>query len=87
MASYQFNPINILDTSNATSLTDGGSMTLGGGISIGKDALIGGNVSISGTTTSFSDNILLVNKNPSISTDTGIIFQRYTSDIQNNNNL
>jgi hypothetical protein len=86
MASYQFNPINILDTSNATSLTDGGSMTLGGGISIGKDTFIGGNISISGTTTSFSDNILLINKNPSISTDTGIIFQRYTSDIQNNNN-
>ena len=86
MASYQFNPINILDTSNAKSLTEGGSMTLGGGISIGKDALIGGNVSISGTTTSFSDNILLINKNPTQSTDTGIIFQRYTSDIQNNNN-
>ena len=86
MASYQFNPINILDTSNATSLTDGGSMTLGGGISIGKDTFIGGNVSISGTTTSFSDNILLVNKNPSTSTDTGIIFQRYTNDIQNNDN-
>jgi len=86
MASYQFNPINILDTSNATSLTEGGSMTLGGGISIGKDTFIGGNISISGTTTSFSDNILLINKNPSVSTDTGIIFQRYTSDIQNNNN-
>jgi hypothetical protein len=86
MASYQFNPINILDTSNATSLTDGGSMTLGGGISIGKDTFIGGNISISGTTTSFSDNILLINKNPTQSTDTGIIFQRYTSDIQNNNN-
>jgi hypothetical protein len=86
MASYQFNPINVLDTTNATSLTDGGSMTLGGGISIGKDTYIGGNVSISGTTTSFSDNILLVNKNPTQSTDTGIIFQRYTSDIQNNDN-
>jgi len=86
MASYQFNPINILDTSNATSLTDGGSMTLGGGISIGKDTLIGGNISISGTTTSFSDNILLINKNPSTSTDTGIIFQRYSADIQNNKN-
>jgi hypothetical protein len=86
MASYQFNPINVLDTTNATSLTDGGSMTLGGGISIGKDTYIGGNVSISGTTTSFSDNILLVNKNPTQSTDTGIIFQRYTSDIQNTDN-
>ena len=86
MASNQYNPINILDTSNATSVTDGGSMTLGGGISIGKDTYIGGNISISGTTTSFSDNILLVNKNPSTSTDTGIIFQRYTNDIQNNDN-
>lgn len=86
MASYQFNPINILDTSNATSLTDGGSMTLGGGISIGKDTFIGGNISISGTSTSFSDNILLINKNPTQSTDTGIIFQRYNSDIQNNDN-
>jgi hypothetical protein len=36
MASYQFNPINILDNSNATSLTDDGSMTLAGGISIMK---------------------------------------------------
>lgn len=86
MASYQFNPINILDTSNATSLTDGGSMTLGGGISIGKDTFIGGNVSISGTTTSFADNILLINKDPTQSTDTGIIFQRYTSDVQNDKN-
>ena len=86
MASNYNNPINILDSTNATSLTDGGSMTLGGGISIGKDTFIGGNVSISGTTTAFSDNILLVNNNPTSSTDTGIIFQRYTSDIQNNNN-
>ena len=86
MASYQINPINILDTSNATSLTDGGSMTLGGGISIGKDTFNGGNISISGTSTSFSDNILLINKNPTQSTDTGIIFQRYNSDIQNNDN-
>ena len=86
MASYQFNPINILDTTNATSLTDGGSMTLGGGIAIGKDTYIGGNVNISGTTTAFSDNILLINKDPTQSTDTGIIFGRYTGDIQNNKN-
>ena len=72
MASNYNNPINILDSTNATSLTDGGSMTLGGGISIGKDTFIGGNVSIPGTTTSFSDNILLINKDPTSSTDTGI---------------
>ena len=86
MTSYQFNPINILDSTNATSITDGGSLTLGGGIAISKDAYIGGNVSISGTTTSFADNILLINKNPTSSSDTGIIFQRHNSDVSNSRN-
>ena len=86
MASYQINPINIMDSTNATSVTDGGSLTLGGGIAIAKDTYIGGNVSISGTTTSFSDNILLVNKDPTSSVDTGVIFQRYSQDVQNNKN-
>jgi hypothetical protein len=86
MASNYTNPINILDSNNATGLGSGGSLNVEGGASIKQDTFIGGNVSISGTTTSFSDNILLINKNPTQSTDTGIIFQRYTSDIQNNDN-
>jgi hypothetical protein len=86
MASNYTNPINILDSHNATGIGSGGSLNVEGGASIKQDMFIGGNISISGTTTSFSDNILLINKNPSVSTDTGIIFQRYTSDIQNNDN-
>ncbi len=84
--SYHFEPINVLDTSNSTGLGSGGSMNIGGGISIGRDTFIGGNLSISGTATSFSDNILLINQNPQSSSDTGILFERYTSDIQNNQN-
>jgi hypothetical protein len=87
MAQNTFNPINILDTSEATGLGSGGSLTIGGGASIGKDFYVGGNLSISGTTTNFADNILLVNKNPSSSVDTGILFQRYTNDITNNQNF
>jgi hypothetical protein len=84
--SYHFEPINILDTSNSTGLGSGGSMNIGGGISIGRDTFIGGNLSISGTATSFSDNILLINQNPQSSSDTGILFERHTSDIQNEHN-
>lgn len=84
--SYHFDPITILDTSNASGVGSGGSLTLGGGISIGRDTFIGGNLAISGTATSFSDNILLINHNPTISSDTGLLFQRYTTDITNNQN-
>ncbi len=84
--SYHFEPINILDTSNSTGFGSGGSMTIGGGISIGRDTFIGGNLAISGTVTSFSDNILLVNSNPQSSSDTGILFERHISDIQNEHN-
>jgi hypothetical protein len=84
--SYHYDPINILDTSNSTGLGSGGSMTIGGGISIGRDTFIGGNLAISGTVTSFSDNILLINSNPQSSSDTGILFERHISDIQNEHN-
>jgi hypothetical protein len=86
MASYQFNPINILDSSEATGVGSGGSLTLGGGASIGKNMYIGGNLSVSGTTTAFTDNIIVLNQNPTSSVDTGILFQRYSSDISNDNN-
>ena len=86
MAQNTFNPINILDTTDATGIGSGGSLTIGGGASIGKDFYVGGNISISGTTTSFSDNILLINKNPTNSCDTGLLFQRFTNDISNNQN-
>jgi hypothetical protein len=59
MASNFNDPINILDSSNATGIGSGGSLNLRGGASIGKDLYIGGNVNISGTTTAFSDNIIL----------------------------
>lgn len=84
--SYYFEPINILDTSNSTGFGSGGSMTIGGGISIGRDTFIGGNLAISGTATSFSDNILLIHSNPQSSSDTGLLFGRYSSDISNNQN-
>jgi hypothetical protein len=84
--SYQFNPIIILDSSNASGIGSGGSLTVGGGLSVGKDMFLGGNLSISGTSTSFSDNVMILNKNPQSSVDTGILWQRYNSDITNNNN-
>uniref|UniRef100_A0A6C0DVX9 Uncharacterized protein n=1 Tax=viral metagenome TaxID=1070528 RepID=A0A6C0DVX9_9ZZZZ len=86
MASNYFNPINILDTSNSQGLGSGGSLNVGGGISIGGDTYIGGKVAISGTTTSFSDNILILNENPSATSDTGILLQRFSQDVTNNNN-
>jgi len=86
MAQNTFNPINILDTTDATGVGSGGSLTIGGGASIEKDFYVGGNISVSGTTTSFSDNILLINKNPTNSCDTGLLFERFTNDISNNQN-
>jgi hypothetical protein len=86
MASNQINPLNILNSSNATGLGSGGSLNVLGGVSINKDTFIGGNISISGTTASFADNMIVINSNPSGSVDTGILFQRYTSDISNSNN-
>jgi len=84
--SYQCNPIILLDNSNATGVGSGGSLTVGGGISIGKDMYVGGSVNISGTTTSFSDNVIILNKNPTSSVDIGILWERHTSDITNSNN-
>ena len=86
MALNTNDPINILDTSNALGLGTGGSMTLNGGISIGKDLYVGGNISISGTATTFSDNILIINNNNNSSSDTGLLFQRHSTDISNNQN-
>ncbi|NDC94906.1 hypothetical protein EB118_11710, partial [bacterium] len=86
MTSYQCDPIEILDTTNSKGVGSGGSFTVGGGVSIGKDTYVGGNLSISGTTTSFADNIIALNTNPTSSVDTGFIFQRYSGDITNNNN-
>jgi hypothetical protein len=84
MTSNYNDPINILDTSNATGVGSGGSLNLRGGASIQKDLYIGGNVNISGTTTAFSDNIILINQNPINSADTGLLFERYSNDITNN---
>jgi len=86
MASYQFSPIEILDTTNATGISSGGALQVDGGASIKKDVFVGGNISISGTSASFADNILIINQTPTTSVDTGLLFQRYTGDIQENNN-
>lgn len=86
MTSYTFDPIHILNTSNTTSITGGGSFAVDGGASVGKNLYVGGNLNISGTTTSFSDNIIVINQNPESSVDTGILLQRYSTDISNNNN-
>jgi hypothetical protein len=86
MASNELNPINILDSSNAIGTGSGGSLTVYGGASISRDFFVGGNLNVSGTTSSFSDNILVLNKNPESSKDTGLLLQRYTNDISNNKN-
>ncbi len=77
MASNYNNPINILDTKNATGLGSGGSLNVEGGASIKQDTFIGGSLTVSGTSTAFSDNIMILNKNPISTKDTGILFERY----------
>ena len=47
---------------------------------------ITGNLAISGTTTSFGDNMLVLNSNPKNSSDTGILLQRYSSDVTDSKN-
>ena len=47
---------------------------------------ITGNLAIAGTTTSFGDNILVLNNNPKNSCDTGLLLQRYTDDISDSKN-
>lgn len=88
MASYQVNPLEILDTTNAVGIGSGGSLTVGGGISIGRDTYIGGDIIISGTTASFADNIIILNAGGLNSgLDTGILLQRNINDISNGNNF
>jgi hypothetical protein len=84
MASNFVNGINILDTTNSSGVNSGGSLNVRGGASFSKDIYIGGGVNISGTTTAFSDNIILINQNPINSTDTGFLFERFSEDISNN---
>jgi hypothetical protein len=81
MASYQVNPLEILDTTNSTGVGSGGSLTVGGGVAIGSDLYVGGNIAVSGTTTSFADNILILNAGATTSQDTGILLNRASSDI------
>ena len=80
MASNYNNPINILDSTNAAGIGSGGSLNVEGGISVKKDTFIGGSLSVSGTSTAFSDNILVMNQKPVSSKDTGILFERYSND-------
>lgn len=86
MASYESNPIIILDTTNSVGVGTGGSLTVGGGISVGQDTYIGGGIAVSGTSASFADNIIVVNSTPTSSVDTGFLFGRYSGDITSNNN-
>lgn len=81
MASYQVNPLEILDSTNSTGVGSGGSLTVGGGMAVGMDLYVGGNVSISGTTTSFADNIIIINAGATTSQDTGILLNRASSDV------
>ena len=87
MTSYQTSPLKILDTTNSTGIGSGGSFTVGGGVAIQKNLYVGGNVEISGTSTSFADNIIVLNNNTLGSTDTGILLKRATLDITGNNNF
>lgn len=80
---YHYDPIEILDTTDAIGVGSGGSLTVGGGIGVGGSIFAGGNISIEGTSASFADNIILVNANPQDSSDTGIIFQRHSVDSTN----
>ena len=83
---YYQNPINILDSTGATGLGSGGSMTIGGGISVGENVFVGGNLSVYGTTTSFSDNIIVLNQGATQSLDTGFLLARNAIDITGQNN-
>lgn len=80
MASNYNNPINILDSKNAIGVGSGGSLNVEGGASIKQNTFIGGSLSVSGTSTAFSDNIMIMNKNTSSTKDTGILFERYSND-------
>jgi hypothetical protein len=86
MASYQVNPLEILDTTNSTGVGSGGSLTVGGGVSIGKDTHIGGNITVSGTSASFSDNIIVLNSGATTSQDTGLLLERASTDVSAGNN-
>ena len=87
MSSYQVNPLEILDTTNSTGVGSGGSLTVGGGVAVGRDLYVGGNVTISGTSTSFADNVLVLNNNTLGSTDTGILLKRAAADVTSSNNF
>ena len=86
MASYQVNPLEILDTSNSVGVGSGGSLTVGGGVSVGRDMYIGGNISVKGTSASFADNMLILNSGGVVSADTGLLLHRNVNDVSNNNN-
>ncbi len=78
MATYSENPIIILDSSNSSN-SSSGALVVDGGVAIKK------NIFVSGTTASFHDNILLLNSNPISSNDTGIIWERFSTDISSSN--
>ena len=78
--------INILNTDNALGIGSGGSLLVFGGTSIGKDLYVGGNIAISGTASAFSDNMIILNNQANVSSDTGVLFQRYSGDITDSKN-
>jgi hypothetical protein len=83
----------IWNTTDNTSFNDGALIVDGGvgvakDITIGGDATINGNLYVAGTTTSvnsttvnISDNTLLLNSGPSGSRDSGLLIQRYQTDV------
>jgi hypothetical protein len=71
---YFDDPIEILNTS-------GTSLIIGGG------TIVGGDFNVNGTIASFADNIILINANPTNSSDTGVLFGRHSSDIDGSKNF
>ena len=82
----------INNTSNATSITQGGALTIAGGVAVQKDMIIGGNLTVFGSQTQLvsqnvqiQDNLIVVNSNSVIGKDSGILFQRFQ--LENNSGL
>lgn len=85
-------PLNVLDTTDSTSIITGSITTLGG-IGISKSLTVGGNLTVLGTATfinteniSIKDNFIMINDNPGVvGLDAGIFTLRYQ--FENNNGM
>lgn len=84
--------LSIKTSSNANSVTSGGALLVQGGAAFGRDVYIGGNLTVLGTQTNvisqivnMTDNLLLLNYNTNATKDTGLLYQRYQ--VENDNNI